>query len=50
MKIGTVSSPKFKVKWDGSIEASGADIKGHLEADSGYLGGWEIGTDVNKSL
>lgn len=43
MKIGVEGSEKFKVDWDGTLEATGADISGKITADVGQLGGWYIG-------
>lgn len=34
----------------GKITAQGADISGKITAGSGQIGGWNIGTDTNKSL
>lgn len=34
----------------GKITAQGADIAGKITASSGSIGGWNIGTDTNKSL
>lgn len=33
---------KFKVKWDGTIYATNGEFSGHIEADSGHIGHWEI--------
>lgn len=35
---------------DGVISALGADLSGKITASSGSIGGWNIGTDTNKSL
>ena len=35
---------------DGVISALGADLSGKIVATSGTIGGWNIGTDTNKSL
>jgi hypothetical protein len=40
------TSKDFKVDWDGSLSAIGADIKGNLTA--GTVGGWNIATN-NKT-
>lgn len=44
--IGT----KFGVDSEGNLYASNADIGGKITATSGAIGGWQIGTDSNKSL
>lgn len=38
LKIG----PKFKVKWDGSLEASGINVSGTVNATDGKIGSWSI--------
>lgn len=35
---------------DGVITAKGVDLTGEITASSGSIGGWNIGTDTNKSL
>lgn len=35
---------------DGVISALGVDLSGKIIASSGFIGGWNIGTDTNKSL
>ena len=37
-KIGS----KFAVAWDGTIYASGGNFSGHIDANSGTIGAWEI--------
>ncbi len=44
--IGT----KFGVDSEGNLYASDVNIKGKITATSGEIGGWNIGTDTNKSL
>ena len=44
--IGT----KFGVDSEGNLYASNVDINGQITAISGAIGGWQIGTDINKSL
>ena len=44
--IGT----KFGVDSEGNLYASNVDINGQITAISGAIGGWQIGTDTNKSL
>lgn len=44
--IGT----KFGVDSEGNLYASNVDIGGKITATSGAIGGWQIGTDSNKSL
>lgn len=41
---------KFGVDADGNLYASNANITGAIVATSGIIGGWNIGTDANKSL
>lgn len=40
----------FTVASSGALTASNAIIYGTLYASKGYIGGWQIGTDGNKSL
>ena len=40
----------FIVETSGALKASNAVIYGSLYASKGYIGGWQIGTDGNKSL
>lgn len=40
----------FGVTTNGVLYATGASIYGSLYASKGYIGGWQIGTDGNKSL
>ena len=40
----------FVVSSSGLLQASNAIIYGSLYASKGYIGGWQIGTDNNKSL
>lgn len=40
----------FVVSSTGLLQASNAIIYGSLYASKGYIGGWQIGTDGNKSL
>lgn len=44
--IGT----KFGVDNEGNLYASDAVIYGSIYASKGYIGGWQIGTDGNKTL
>lgn len=44
--IGT----KFAVDSDGNLYANNVDISGKIIATEGQIGGWNIGTDTNKSL
>ena len=44
--IGT----KFAVDSDGNLYANSVDISGKIIATEGQIGGWNIGTDTNKSL
>lgn len=46
---------KNNAKWDEAsqgmkYDATGLEIKGAIYANAGYIGGWQIGTDGNKSL
>ncbi len=40
----------FQVTSAGVLSATGADLTGKVSATSGSIGGWQIGTDTNKSL
>ena len=40
----------FAVDTDGNLYANNADISGKIIATEGQIGGWNIGTDTNKSL
>lgn len=44
------SSTGFKVSSAGLLKAANAVITGKIFASSGTIGGWNIGTDANKSL
>lgn len=44
------SSTQYVNLTGGKITAQGADIAGKITANSGSIGGWNIGTDTNKSL
>jgi hypothetical protein len=44
LTIGT-TTPKFKVAWDGTLEATGAIIFGNINAKDGNIGGWAINTN-----
>ena len=44
--IGT----KFGVDSEGNLYANNVDISGKIIATEGQIGGWNIGTDTNKSL
>jgi hypothetical protein len=41
LTIGT-TTPKFKVAWDGTLEATGAIIFGNINAKDGNIGGWAV--------
>ena len=46
LTIGTASNPNFKVKWDGSIEATNGKFTGIIDAkQGGTIGGWSINQD-----
>ena len=45
-----VAGNKFGVDKAGNLYASNATISGAINANEGYIGGWQIGTDGNKSL
>ena len=50
----TASAAKFKVKYDGTLEATGANISGTVNATAGTIGGFElaqgrIGVDKDSS-
>ena len=55
-KDGTIGSTPadgatgFKVSSSGLLTASNAIIYGSIYASKGYIGGWQIGTDGNKTL
>jgi len=40
----------FGVKNDGTLYGTNVDINGRITAIAGLIGGWNIGTDTNKSL
>ena len=40
--IGVNGEENFKVNWDGSIEAHNGKFYGHLEGDTGHIGGWTL--------
>ena len=44
------SSTQYVRIYGGKIYAQGVDITGKITASSGLIGGWNIGTDANKSL
>lgn len=46
----TEGANSFTVASSGALTASNAIIYGTLYASKGYIGGWQIGTDGNKSL
>jgi hypothetical protein len=53
MKIGTASSPKFKVKWDGTLEATGADFNNGFIKGGSFIGGYiglGVKSDVEKNI
>lgn len=39
------SARNFRVKWDGSLYATGAEIHGELYSDKGTIGGWTIDSE-----
>lgn len=49
LSIGTDGSSSgnrnFRVKWDGSLYATGAEIHGKLYSDEGVIGGWTINSE-----
>lgn len=45
----TTGSKHVTIK-DGTITANSVDLTGAIKATSGTIGGWNIGTDANKSL
>lgn len=45
---GNESNKKFKVTWDGSLEATNAKIKGEITATSGTIGGCAISGGILK--
>ena len=45
-----VIGSKFGVDSEGNLYANNADISGRIIATEGQIGGWNIGTDTNKSL
>ena len=50
LQIGSDGSAKFKVKWDGTLYATGGDFEGKIEADDGEIGGWSISGNCLSAL
>ena len=51
IKTGTITlGSNFSVNSSGVLTATEVDITGKITASSGKIGGWNIGTDTNKSL
>lgn len=46
-KSGSTETAKFKVSYDGILEATNATISGKITASSGTIGGWTIGSTGN---
>lgn len=49
------SARNFRVKWDGSLYATGAEIKGdiyadYIEANDGIIGGWQLSSQGFTSI
>lgn len=43
----SVNDRKFKVDWDGTVYIRDGEFAGHIDASSGSIGGWWIGSDLS---